>query len=145
MASNMKQRRSAFSVYAENKPEPQLQAEISHQSKMIDKTRIIRINKTAADNTNKRNKQKQRRKQRLSSENKNFQITKTFSNNHLNGISKPKSSAVNQKKTQMKFGKISNENINECIHMFSANPKPAFTASKPPRKVLQSTPLYVIK
>ena len=77
MASNMKQRRSAFSVYAENKPEPQLQAEISHQSKMIDKTRIIRINETAADNTNKRNKQKQRRKQRLSSENKNFQITKS--------------------------------------------------------------------
>lgn len=114
---------------------------------MIDTTRTIKINDTVTNGHNNRNKNKKQRRNR--NRNKpNMQITATNNNNnnHFNGVSKPKSNARDAKKAQAKFGKITNENINECISMFSANPKQAFTVSKaPPKKVLQSTPFFAPK
>lgn len=144
--TSVKPRRSAFSVYAEGQPEP------TAQSKMIDTTRIIKINDTVNNgnhnNNNNRNRSKRQRKNRNKQNKPTMQITAmtVLNNTHLNRVSKPKSNARDTKKAQAKFGKITNENINECISMFSANPTPAFTASKAPaKKVLQSTPFYAPK
>lgn len=121
---SVKPRKSAFSVYAENKPEPDTEI----QSKMIDTTRVIKVNK------NKKKNKKKNRKQ-------NEPILKTMNNgNHYTGVSKPKNGIKDNKKAQMKFGKLPSEHINECIDMFGrSNPKHAFSTAS--TSVLKTNPV----
>lgn len=107
--SVVKQRKSAFSVYAENEP-----ADENNQTKLFEKNKKQNGHHKNFKNENQKN-------------NKNKNKNKPQNPNHYAGVLKPSKKSNNkimgEKEIRQKFSKLSNENINQCINMFKDQKK----------------------